>query len=209
MRPLNYDDIDFLKKLQTDMNTSGHSTPRLWSVTDAEHITGVGPDDADGCELYDSETGDKLCSIDSLSAFANTLGNFENETNLNDVNFVYFNPDCTDAKFEYDESADTLTYKEFNNSNILTDRTFNDLSDLIYYLTTVLQAQITVIWYEIYNKPTDNVFLTEAAAKQHLKDNDNHLFDPHIYHYYPNRNPELCRLLDIIANADFNNIKLG
>lgn len=23
MRPLNYDDIDFLKKLQTDMNTSG------------------------------------------------------------------------------------------------------------------------------------------------------------------------------------------
>lgn len=209
MRPLNYDDIDFLKRLQKDMNISGHSVPRLWSVTDAEHITGVGPDDADGCEIYDSETGDKLCNIDSLSAFANTLGNFENEININDVNFVYFNPDCTDIKFEYDESADILTYKEFNNSNILTDRTFNDLSDLIYYLTTVLQAQITVIWYEIYNKPTDNVFLTESAAKQHLKDNDNHLFDPHIYHYCPNRNPELCKLLDIIANVDFDNIKLG
>ena len=209
MRPLTHNDIDFLKRLQTGINASDNPVPRLWAVTDAEHITGICPDDADGCEIYDAETGNKLCTVDGLSAFAEILNNPENETNFNDINFEYCNLDCTGVKFEYDEATDTLTYKEFNNNNILTEHTFCDLSDLIEYLTTTLQAQIVVVWYEIYNKPTDNIFLTESAAKQHLKDNDNHLFEPHIYHYYPNRNPELCKLLDILANVNFDDIKIN
>lgn len=207
MRPLTSNDIDFLKRLQADINMSDYQTPRLWAVTDTEHITGVCPDDADGCEIYDAETGDKLCTIDSLSAFTKILGNPDNETNFNETNFIYYKLNCTGVKFEYDEATDTLTYKKFDGNNILIEHTFCDLSDLIEYLTATLQAQIVVVWYETYNKPTDNVFLTESAAKQHLKDNDNHLFEPHIYHYYPNRNPEICRLLDILANVNFNDIK--
>lgn len=173
------DEIDFLKKLQKEMNTQDHvgeADPRYWVIRDYECIYGTELSNPDGCVIiFDCEEilrveytifGDNSLINEAKSYF---MGNYDCDFSLDDFEDLY---DIDDLKEMLEERGYEITVRE----------------------------------YEIIPKHS-GMFLTQKAAEDHLRLNYYHYDDnATTYAMTAWRSPEAEMLYKILHSVDFDQL---
>lgn len=194
------EDIEFLKGLQTELNTQddlGQSNPRFWVIKGSEKIYNV--EDADGYELYNEDSCDVLAS------------------DIEEV-FEYIKDNLIDEINEIDGIERTITLENdiFSKQIVISwiedeDECIKELSDAedVADWLEEFGYNYKVITYKIIPKIYENtMFLTQKDAENHLKSNDYHYSDDaHTYAMTAWRSPRVEKLIKLLQSVDFSKLE--
>jgi len=186
------EDIEFLKKLQHEMNTQDHvcqADPRFWVVQGTVREYGIESGYSDGTELCNvdgdvvAETMEKACE------FLNER-NARNSGNLED-------------KFRYADELDSIDYID----DCGDERSLRDFEDVLNFLDN---PDYRVAYYRNIDKNyPDTMFITNAECKAHIKANYYHYpDDAHSYAMTAWRSPEVERLWKILQATNWDELNL-
>lgn len=175
------EEIDFLKKLQKEMNTQDHvgqADPRYWTIRDYEKIYGKDMDNPDGILVYDQEA--------CVTVFEMPYRFFSSSEMANEVLSAL-------EKNDYELSVEDKEQIELSYD-------FGSLCEALEEMNFIVSE------YEEY--PIDKgCFLTHDAAIQHLKSNDYHYGEnAHTYALTAWRSKEE-KLWEILQKVDFDKLK--
>ena len=194
-REMNHDDIEFLLKLQHEMNTqdtTGTADPRFWVIKGSEKVKNN--DDPD-------EYG--LCVDGTLAADSTE----ETVKYLNEQIFSDWNGEKEECKIYQDDMLGyynfKLSYKKLNGESdhdYLTKEEVNELlSDYGYDDVEVIGIEIRPFIYP------NTMFITEKEAREHLESNDYHYSeDAHTYCMCAWRSPDVERLWKILREVKWD-----
>lgn len=180
MRNITQKDIDFLAKLQEEMNTQDHdcqASPRFWVVAQTEKRIG-NRDSNDGCSVINGEGLELGETIEEVKKFL--------KENLDEESYEALNLDEFNEDSELYEIARHLEhaypgegYQEW------------------YYLNEHVIKESTF-------------FLTKRECKDHIKANYYHYNDTvHTYAMTAWRSPQVETLYEILENVDFSKLIQG
>lgn len=175
------EELQFLKKLQHEMNTQdtvGQADPRYWVIRSYEKEYGEELLNPDGISVYDSEG----CNV-ILEAEYQYLG-------IDKMTEEILKALETDGYF-------------LDESEIEYIKSAYDMSSLVEALRDIDTYDITVMQYKEVSKDS-GMFLTHEAAIEHLKQNEHHYSeDAHTYAMTAWRSKEEP-LWDILQKVDFD-----
>lgn len=176
-------EIQFLKKLQEEMNTQDHvgqADPRYWVIRDYDKVYGDNLNNPDGIVIYDSEG----CNA------------------LMEVEYQFFKLDETIEEILRRFKEDEYELSEETIENI---KLAYDFSTLVEYLKEIEEYDFTIMEYQ--EIPVDKgMFFTHDAAERHLKSNEHHYCDhAHTYAHTAWRSKEEP-LWSILQTVDFNQL---
>lgn len=176
-------EIQFLKKLQEEMNTQDHvgqADPRYWVIRDYDKVYGDDLNNPDGIAIYDSDSCNTLMEVEYQSCrvdevIKEILKRLEEE--------------------DYELSEETI-------ENI---KLAYDFSSLVEYLKETEDYEFTIMEYQ--EIPVDKgMFFTHEAAETHLKSNAHHYCDhAHTYAHTAWRSKEE-QLWSILQTVDFDEL---
>lgn len=176
-------EIQFLKKLQEEMNTQDHvgqADPRYWVIRDYNKVYGNNLNNPDGIVIYDSDS----CST------------------LMEIEYQFFGVDEVIKEILKRLEEDEYELSEEAIENI---KLAYDLSSLAEYLKEIEEYEFTIMEYQ--EIPVDKgIFFTHDAAEQHLKSNEHHYCDhAHTYAHTAWRSKEE-HLWHILQTVDFEQL---
>lgn len=162
--PITEEDISFLSNLQKEMNTQdtvGQADPRYWVIKGTEIIYGIDDEFACGWYLYDSSLDVTVHDLQEAFEY------------LQEYHFP--TEEFPDVQLEYDH---IVVVAEDGESEILAN-----ISDVADWLSDKLGLDnSTVVGYREVPKYYPGFFLTQKAAKEHLRQNHYHYSeDAHTY----------------------------
>ena len=177
------EEIQFLKKLQHEMNTQDHvcqADPRYWVIRDYDEVYGENLNNATGIIIYDNTCSEILLKVEYQL--------FDLDSTIEEIIKIL------DEK-EYELDADTI-------ENI---KLAYDNDSLIESLEEIENYEISV--YEYQEVAVDKgMFLTHEAAIEHLERNDYHYSDKaHTYAQTAWRSKEE-KLWNILQTVDFDKL---
>lgn len=194
-RPLTLNDIEFLKKLQYELNTQdsmGNRNPRFWVIKESQK-TYV---NRDNC--YDYVT----------------------ITNEQDLGFEIWNLDILFDVMSRMITDRTVPYNITKNADgyIILTNTDDDSSELIQEITEDTAEMLNKIAKDDgrftpnyvsseFRIVPDTLFLTHKACEEHLrKYSYNYASDAHAYAMTADRSPEFETLLGLLQQIDFERL---
>lgn len=198
--PLNKDDIQFLLKLQQEMNTQDHvcqADPRFWMVRDTKRIYGFDSDYASDYEyVHDTETigENNKALFEWLQRYIKENGIINNEDNQI-LAFSYIQG----------EIMANIIHEDHDIVEELCDT-----DDVIYALKEHFDIDIQIVYYQDieFNVP-DTLFLTQIDCLQHIQRNHYHYTDKvHPYAMTAWRDPRIEQLYKLLQTKDWSAIKL-
>lgn len=182
MRDITQKDIEFLAKLQEEMNTQSHdcqAAPRFWVVAQEEKMV-ASIDNCDGGILINNEgteIGETLEQVKKY--FKDNLEQDEYES----LNLSYFDSD------EY-----------------------IDFEDISSFLNNVYPNAGYQVWYykNVHVIKDSTFFLTKRECKEHIEANHYHYNKTvHSYAMTAWRSPQVETLYEILENVDFSTLLQG
>lgn len=177
------EEIQFLKKLQEEMNTQDHvgqADPRYWVIRNYEKVYGESLCDTDGIAIYDDYNGILVLEADypclgTDSVIEKILNEFKEQ--------------------EYELEEETIENLKLS----------YDMSSLIEALNDIEEYDFRICEYKEVPKD-EGMFLTHEAAMQHLKKNEHHYSDnAHTYAKTAWRSNEEL-LWKILQTVDFDKL---
>lgn len=182
--PITRDEIEFLKKLQSKMNTQDHvgqADPRYWTIRNYGKVYGRELNNADGFSVYDNYN----CFF------------------IIEVEYPVFGVDkaIKEVLKAFSEDGYELTEEEIENIKLA-----YDMESLIEALDEVNSYDLHACQYQEIPKD-DGMFLTHEAAIEHLKKNAHHYSDKaHTYAKTAWRSEE-AELWNILQQIDFDALR--
>lgn len=190
-RELNQEDVEFLKRLQFEMNTqdtTGTADPRFWIIKGSERV-------------INNEDPDELC----LQVDGSTVTSTTEETvkYLNDNILPDCNIDRENCRIETGYTWDfKLTYTEDEEEeyeDLSTQEVNEFLANNGYDDVTIVGVSVRPIMYP------GTMFLTEKEAREHLERNHYHYSeDAHTYCMCAWRSPEVEKLWKILRETKWD-----
>jgi len=181
------EDIEFLKKLQHEMNTQDHvcqADPRFWVVQGTVKEYGIDSGYADGSEI---------CHVDGDVVAENMeeACKFLNEKNEE-------SSDDTEDKFKYDDESGSIEFIDHDGE----ERSLDDFDDVAEFL----DSDYHIAYFKNTDKNfPDTMFITNAECKAHIKANYYHYpDDAHSYAMTALRSPEVERLWKILQTTNWD-----
>ena len=190
-RDISQEDIEFLKKLQLEMNTqdtTGTADPRFWVIKGSERA-------------INNEDPDELC----LQVDGSTVTSTTEETvkYLNDNILPDNNIDRENCRIETGYTQDfELTYME-DGEEVYEDLSTQEVNEFLanngHDDTMIIGISIRPFMYP------NTMFLTEKEAREHLKRNYYHYSeDAHTYCMVAWRSPEVEKLWKILRETKWD-----
>ena len=190
-RELNQEDVEFLKRLQLEMNTqdtTGTADPRFWVIKGSERV-------------INNEDPDELC----LQVDGSTVTSTTEETvkYLNDNILPGNNIDRENCRIETGYTQDfELTYME-DGEEVYEDLSTQEVNEFLanngHDDTMIIGISIRPFMYP------NTMFLTEKEAREHLKRNCYHYSeDAHTYCMGAWRSPEVEKLWKILRETKWD-----
>lgn len=178
------EEIQFLKKLQHEMNTQDtvcQANPRYWVIRDYKKVCEKELNNPDGIIIYDSDSCFTVAEIEYQFLATDNI--------VNEILEAF-------KKHEYE-----LGEEEIENIKLA-----YDMDSLIEYLEEIETYDFEIMQYE--DIPVDSgMFLTHEAAIEHLRRNDYHYCDKaHTYAKTAWRSTEE-KLWDILQTVDFDKLR--
>lgn len=177
------DEIQFLKKLQKEMNTQdncGQADPRYWVIRDFDKVYGEKLNNPDGFTVYDSDDGNDVCEIEYRIFGSSKMA---------------------------DEILKELEEQEYELSDD-DKQTICDAYDLDSLIEALEELDFSVMQYEIVPKYS-GMFLTQKAAEEHLRANYYHYSgNATTYAMTAWRSKEADRLYKILHSVDFEQLNM-
>lgn len=190
-RELNQEDVEFLKRLQLEMNTqdtTGTADPRFWVIKGSERA-------------INNEDPDELC----LQVDGSTVTSTTEETvkYLNDNILPDNNIDRENCRIETGYTQDfELTYME-DGEEVYEDLSTQEVNEFLanngHDDTMIIGISIRPFMYP------NTMFLTEKEAREHLERNHYHYSeDAHTYCMVAWRSPEVEKLWKILRETKWD-----
>lgn len=186
--PLSKSEIEFLTKLQEEMNTQDHcgnASPKFWVINGT--IREYNKEDGEQILTYDGEElfEDMSSALDYLEETAELDDGFSFRCESGDILAVNIESDKEETLFDLEDVCDFLNKHEHTQN---------------YSITTYEDVE------HIY---PGTMFLTQKAAEEHLVSNHYHYSkDAHTYAMTAWRSPEVEMLFEILSKTDWKNIKI-
>lgn len=193
---------NFLKKLQTELNTQDHvsqADPRFWVIKGRQKLYHIDSSEADGYELYNEMTCETVAeTLQECKEFIeeNVLDEINDIDGIKrtiSLNIIAGLCDCSSLVIEWVQDGE----KEREE--------LRDAEDVAEWLEYNGFDEYHVIPYKWVDKIYENtMFLTEKDAAEHLKANDYHYDETaHTYAMTAWRSPTMERLIKILQEVNF------
>ena len=196
-RPLDRDDITFLSKLQTELNTQdtmGNADPRFWVIAQTEEVPGT-PDEHDEAMLVDKETGDTVKSLSELAEYLEEQGIG-----------VHYDPSDGMEGMLYILRKGETALKDHNYEHV-----YATMQSVIDDVDDELGLETLRVGY-VSRKSVivkDTLFLTHKACEDHLRQYGyNYNPDAHAFAMTAVRSPEFETLLKLLQFVDWASVRV-
>ena len=191
-RKLNQEDIEFLKKLQLEMNTQdtvSTADPRFWVIKGSERVYNVNYPDEWVLQIDGSfATNTTEETLEYLNKNILSQGDITGKRDCTIKENIMYDFEITYSE-DGKEEREGFSVDEAN--EFLDDSGFDDVR--------IVGMQIRPITYP------NTMFLTEKAAREHLEKNDYHYSDDaHTYCMHAWRSPDVKRLWKILRETEWD-----